>query len=85
MEIQLWRLFDAYQLALKVEAKHIKSGAKRYSNVPLHSSSKADSTRYNVSGSKASKIMKNASKLTPANRGGQSSRTSHLPTCFKCK
>ena len=55
------------------------------SNVPLHSSSKVDSTRYNANGSKTSGIMKNVSKLTPNNHGGQSSRTCHFPSCFKCK
>ncbi|CAL9163076.1 unnamed protein product [Musa hybrid cultivar] len=82
---RLWRLSDAYQLALKVEAKIARSGAKRYFNVLLHSCSKVGSTCYNASGSKANGIMNNASKLTPTNRGGQSSRTSHPSTCFKCK
>ncbi|CAL9777452.1 unnamed protein product [Musa acuminata subsp. burmannicoides] len=49
----------------------------RYCDVYLHSSFKVD---FAPNG-----IMKNASKLTPTDRGGQSRRISHLPTCFKCK
>lgn len=67
---QLWGLYDAYQLSLKVEAKLARSEAKRYSNVPLHSSFEVDSPRYNGTGSKASGIIKNASKLTLTNCGG---------------
>lgn len=81
----LWRLSDAYQLALKVEAKLARSGVKKYFSVPLHSFFKADSAHYNASGSKASGIMKNASKLTLTSHGGQSSCTHHFCTCFTCK
>lgn len=42
-------------------------------------------TCYNASGSKTSRFIKNASKLTPTSRGGQSIHTSHLPTYFICK
>ena len=40
---RLWRLYDAYQLVLKAKAKLARSGGNKYSNVPLHFSSKADS------------------------------------------
>ncbi|CAL9043866.1 unnamed protein product [Musa banksii] len=71
---QLWRLSDAYQLSLKVKAKLARSEAKRYSNVPLHSSSKVHSARYNGTNYKKC-IQTNSYQF----------RISHLLTCFKCK
>ncbi|XP_059632678.1 uncharacterized protein LOC132275240 [Cornus florida] len=83
---QVWRVNDAYQLALKVEAKLARGGAKKFIYVRcLYPSSKGESSCGGGTNFKFGDASKNSGKSAPTNHvGAQSSRNNNPMSCFKC-
>ncbi|XXG48299.1 hypothetical protein AAC387_Pa02g2791 [Persea americana] len=83
---RVWRLNDAYQLALKVEAKLTRGHGKKYADVrSFYPPSKVESSCRGHVGSKIRGTNKSAAKLSTSNHGGgQATHTNRSPTCFKC-
>lgn len=68
---QVWKLNDAYQLALKVEAKISRRGARKFADVQSFYPSKVESSNRNASKGGKGENNPSASKTKP-------------PNCFKC-
>ncbi|XXG52788.1 hypothetical protein AAC387_Pa03g1013 [Persea americana] len=83
---RVWRLNDAYQLALKVEAKLTRGRGKKYADVrSFYPPSKSESSRGGHVGSKIGGTNKSVAKPSTSNHGGgQTTHTNRFPTCFKC-
>ncbi|KAJ8635364.1 hypothetical protein MRB53_009631 [Persea americana] len=83
---RVWRLNDACQLALKVEAKLTRGRGKKYVDVrSLYPPSKSESSRGGHVGSKIGGTNKSTAKPNTSNHGGgQATHTNRFPTCFKC-
>ncbi|KAM1763574.1 hypothetical protein EV2_002937 [Malus domestica] len=86
---RVWRVNDAYQLALKAEARLAHTSTRRAANFhSFYPSSKGESSRGGITNGKAKFEDKGHVKSTPTNHGAAAgshrNNTNNSSSCFKC-